>query len=245
MFQHTIAAIDSGTLVATIEFVFMHRERGEGEGSDTFIDRVAQLGIPVANLSSIRFRAEHGGDFASHRGEFDRQVLELIRPYPVDVCIFAGYLLIISEELVDAYAWVNMHPALPDGPVGLWQKVIWELIDCRAEETGAMTFVVTEDVDKGPRLAYTRFSLRGPTFDPLWASVEGMTGEQVREAAGEGHPLFKAIRAEGIRREPPLITATLAAIADGSVPIDPPTGTPLDITAQVETAIGDGASRSD
>ena len=237
MFEHTVAAIAAGNLDAAIEFVFMHRERGEGEGSDAFMDRARSLGIPVANLSSLRFRREHGGDFASHRAEYDSMVHDLIRPYHVDLCVLAGYLLIFGDDLRSAYTFVNLHPALPDGPVGLWQKVIWELIDARAHETGAMTFIINEELDKGPRLAYTRFSLAGPAFAPLWAGIGDATAEQLRTAQGEAHPLFAAIRAAGVRREAPLVTATIAAVAAVAIRIDAPPDTPLDLTAQVEAAL--------
>ena len=71
MFEGVLAAIDDGSLDARIAFLFMHRERGEGEASDAFMDLAASRGIPIESLSSARFREEHGGDFATHREEYD------------------------------------------------------------------------------------------------------------------------------------------------------------------------------
>ncbi|MDA1035507.1 MAG: formyltransferase family protein [Chloroflexi bacterium] len=236
MFERALSAIDDGSLDASIEFVFMHRERGEGEGSDGFIDLAASRGIPVANLSSQRFRREHGGDFASHRAEYDTRVVELLRPYHPDVCVLAGYLLILSPVLNAESEYVNLHPALPSGPVGLWQKVIWDLIDQRADETGNMTFIVTDELDRGPQLTYDRVSIKGGHFDGLWAGIGDGSSDALKAAEGEEHPLFQAIRAEGVKREPVLLLETLKAIAEGSLSVAEPPAQPLDLTAQVEAA---------
>ena len=244
MFERVLAAIDDGSLDARIPFVFMQRERGEGEGSDGFMDLAASRGIPVVTNSSRRFRDEHGGDFASHRAEYDAQVLERLRAYAPDLCVLAGYLLIFSPVLTHAYPFINLHPSLPGGTVGLWQKVVWELIDARATETGAMTFLVTDELDKGPPVTYTRFPIAGPPFDDLWTQAAGHTVDALR-AEGEGQPLFKAIREAGLRREPVLLTETLRAFARGDVAVrgeavvdasGAPRG-PQDLTSVVEAAL--------
>lgn len=237
MFERTLAAIDDGSLDASIEFVFMQRERGEGEGSDGFIELAESRGIPVENLSSQRFRREHGGDFASHREEYDSQVVEIIAPYEVDVCVLAGYLLILSPVLIAASTFVNLHPALPDGPVGLWQQVIWKLIDQRATETGNMTLIVTNDLDRGPQLTYDRVPVAGAEFDELWKAIGVWTGPQLKEAAGEDHPLFSAIRAAGASREPVLLLETLKAMSQGTLSATNPPKAPIDLTDQVEAAL--------
>ncbi len=220
MFEHAVQAIEDGSLNARIEFVFMHRERGEGEGSDSFMVRARSLGIPVLTFSSYRFRQAKGGSFAEHREEYDARVLDLLCPYSVDVGALAGYLLILGPQLTRAFKCVNLHPALPGGPVGLWKKVIWDLIETRAQETGAMTFLVTDDLDKGPPIAYARYSLRGPRFDTLWETIKGRTVAELREQADEEQPLFAAIRQEGLRREPVLLTETLKAIAKAEVSLE-------------------------
>ena len=237
MFERALSAIDDGSLDATIEFVFMHSERGEGEGSDGFISRAAERGIPVVTLSSQRFRREHGVDFAAHREEYDRKVLKLLQPYAADVGVLAGYLLILSPALNSAFRFINLHGALPDGPIGLWQKVIWELIDVRAPETGVMTFAVTDDLDRGPPLTYDRIPLRGPAFDPLWAQAGDATAEALRASDGEEHPLFKAVRNAGVRREPLLLVETLRALAAGTLRADGAGKPPLDLTELVEAAL--------
>jgi len=237
MFERALQAIDDGTLDARIEFVFMHRERGEGEGSDGFMDLCASRGIPVVSLSSQKFRKEHAGDFAGNRDEYDRRAVELLKGYQADVCVLAGYLLILSPAMNAAYHFINLHPALPGGPVGLWQKVIWELIEQRAAETGNMVFVVTNELDRGPQLTYNRVAIQGPAFEPLWRNVDGKRIADLRDAEGEEQPLFKAIRSAAVRTEPILLVETLKSLASGALSMDSPPARPLDLTDQVNATL--------
>jgi phosphoribosylglycinamide formyltransferase-1 len=241
MFEHTLAAIDAQQLDAKIEFVFMHRERGEGDGSDAFMDRASSLGIPLLNHSSKRFREEHAGDFAGHRGEYDAQIAVLVSPYATDVDVLAGYLLILSPELVNERRFVNLHPALPDGPVGLWQHVIWELISSRAASSGSVVFEVTPELDRGPQISYASFPLRSGALAPMWNALGDGPIDGLREQFGEKHPLFRAIREEGVRREPLFLTETLKEMAEraGQCP-----ESPIDLTARVDAALAAASSLS-
>lgn len=231
-------AIDSGALNASIDFVFCNREKGEAPGSDTFIARVEARRIPLVAFSSKRFREASGGrPWPELRRDYDLAAAELLSGYKADVSVTAGYML-IAPELCKRFRMVNLHPALPDGPIGTWQKVIWDLIDQRATRTGAMVNLVTQDVDAGPVLSYCSFLMRGGQFDRLWTEVRGRSAQEIKAAEGEALTLFTAIRQAGLERERPLLVRTLIAIADGRIdPADPP-GAPLDLTGEIEAAVG-------
>lgn len=209
-----------GEIDARIQFVFSNREQGEAEGSDIFFELVRSYGIPLVTVSSRKFRRSVDGDFASHREEYDRQVMASLAGYTVDLCVLAGYMLYTGPELCDRYSMINLHPALPDGPIGTWQEVIWQLIDQKADRTGAMVHLATADWDRGPVISYFSIPIRGCSLDPLWHEVQGKSIVQLKAERGEDLPLFKAIRAEGYRREPYLISETIKAIARGDVRIE-------------------------
>ena len=234
----TLESIDSGELNASITFVFCNRERGQSEGSDRFISLAENRGIPVVTLSSRRFRKEHGNrPWAELRDDFDRAVLELIEPFEVDITVNAGYML-IAPLLCLEHLMINLHPALPDGPAGMWQNVIWQLIDEQASESGAMVHIVTEEVDGGPVLSYCRFSTRSKATDSLWQDVEGRSVEELKEAEGEEQPLFVRLREMGLARERPLIVETLKAIAARQIDLeDVAKAGPIDLTDAVEASI--------
>ena len=210
-------SIHKGELSARIEFVFTNRGPGDAEGSDQFIQMVRGYGIPLIAFSSSRFQKERGGSFNDHRAEYDGRMIRLLDGFDVDICVMAGYMLVVSPEVCRRFNFINVHPALPGGPKGKWQDVIWKLIDDKATETGAMVHLVTETVDEGPPLSYCSFPIVGGAFDPLWREIRGKSLDQLKAEQGEDCALFKMIRQEGVRREQPLLLETLIAIAKGQI----------------------------
>ena len=214
-------AIRSHELSANIQFVFSNREIGEADGSDRFFEQVNSYGISLFTFSSQRFRREHGGGpFSMHRIAYDREVLRLLENHQPDVCVLAGYMLIADAALCNRYNMLNLHPSLPGGPIGTWQEVIWNTIENRSKKTGAYIHLATEDLDRGPVLTYCSFDLMGNEFDPLWNQIEGRSLDMLKAVEGENLPLFQLIRQEGLKRERPLLLATLNAFADGNIHLD-------------------------
>ena len=124
-----------------------------------------------------------------------------------------------GAEMIRRYTIRNLHPALPNGPIGKWQEVIWNLIETRADRTGAMIHVALEEVDRGPVVTYSSVSLRGGQFEPEWIQATQLTVEQLKEQYGETLPLFRHIREEEYKLEPHLVTETIKAIASGDIVI--------------------------
>ena len=211
--------IITGEVDARIQFVFSNREPGEAEGSDRFFRQVRSYGLPLVNFSSRKFRKEAGGTIAGSRLDYDRGVMALLERFSPDVCVLAGYMRIVGPEMCRRYTMLNLHPALPTGPVGTWQEVIWDLIESKADRTGAMVHLVTEDVDRGPVVSYFTLPILGGRFDECWKEIEGGVISEQREARGEDLPLFRLIRQEEYRREPYLLAATLNAVAKGAVKV--------------------------
>ena len=213
-------AIDSGRLNAQIEFVFVNRERGQYRGTDNYMDLVKERGIPLVTLSSQKFRTDNGrAPWPELRASFDEAVLELLEPYSVDVSVTAGYML-IAPVLCRHFIMVNLHPALPCGPVGTVDQVIWELIEANASESGVMIHVATEELDLGPVLTYCRFPLSGSAYSSAWSEAEGHSIEELKASQSEDLTLFQLIRNAGVTRERPLLVATLAAIEEGKIDLN-------------------------
>ena len=139
-------------------------------------------------------------------------------------------MLICSGEMCRRYPLLNLHGALPDGPTGAWQSVIWQLIESRSQQTGAMIHLATEEVDRGPVLSHCVVPITGDGFDRDWEALRGRDTADVRAAEGEDFPLFQRIREAGYRREPYLILETLRAVADGRLHVRPETA--LDASGQ-------------
>ena len=212
--------IKQGEIKAGISFVFSNREPGEDKESDKFFKLVKGYRLPLFCLSSRKFKAQKGGKPVSEwRLEYDRGVMKLLQDFQPDLCILAGYMLIVGEEMCQKYKMLNLHPAAPGGPTGAWQEVTWKLIEDKAEKSGVMMHLVTPELDKGPPATFCKFSIRGKPFDKYWKEIEGKPIEEIKKQ-GENNPLFKLIRRHGLAREFPLIIATLKAFSEGRVRIE-------------------------
>ena len=253
-------AIGAGNLDAQIAFVFCNRERGEYETTDGFLDLVEAHDIPTVTLSSRQFRRDRSGALSkpgeplpAWRAEYDAEVAKLIEGQPFDVGVLAGYMLIFTPEMAGRYPFLNLHPAEPGGPIGSWQRVIWELIDAQAARSGVMIHLATDELDRGPVVSFCTYPLRGEAFDPLWHDVGEETAAGLQAAAGEEHPLFLEIRRHGAARELPLVIETLRALSQTRVRVDDrrvfdsqgdPLAGGLDLTQEVETAVAPVLARS-
>jgi phosphoribosylglycinamide formyltransferase-1 len=252
LLSDVVARAQQDDVSLDIGAVFSDRERGEAPESDRFLDLVQRLGLPVVTLSSRQSWVEAqklGVSRTEWRNTYHRGVAELLVPYNLGVLVLAGYMLITSPELCRRFAILNLHPALPGGPKGMWQDVIWELLEAEAEETGAMIHLATAQLDRGPVVSYFRFSLRGPDWDPLWeqwrAKRATMSVAEIAAAEGEDEPLFAEVRRRGEVREIPLLYQTLRQFADGKLNtangcvFAESTRLPLDLTELVDAEVAE------
>ncbi|HEY5639990.1 MAG TPA: formyltransferase family protein [Dehalococcoidia bacterium] len=221
-----LAAIEAGRLDAEVVVVFCNRDPGEAANTDAFHEQVRAAGIPLVTLSSREFRRAAGGKIARKdeplpewRREYDREVMRLLASYEFDVGMLAGYMLIFCEEAAAKWELLNLHPAAPGGPKGLWQDVIWELIAQGADRAGVMIHLATPELDEGPVVTYCTYPIRGGAADDLWQDVDSRGVEAARAESGEDLALFQEIRRRGVLREVPLVIETLRSFADGRLRI--------------------------
>jgi phosphoribosylglycinamide formyltransferase-1 len=176
--------------------------------------------------------------------------MQLVERYQADLNVLAGYMLILSGQMCRTHTIINLHPAAPGGPKGMWQEVIWQLIQKRAESTGMTVHLVTEGLDEGPPITHCCFPIRTGQFQRLWQEMEEKLKtrslSQVQKEEGENNPLFRQIRQQGVIRELPLLVQTIKWFAedrikttDGEVTVDGqkcPQG--LDLTEEIDQIIG-------
>ena len=172
-------AIREGELDAEIVCVVCNREPGQSPNTDAFLDVAKQAGIPLISSSSRDWRRNVGGeisdpgrDLAPWRRDYDRHLYEQIIEFSPDIAMLAGYMLVITDVICDHLPCLNLHPALPDGPIGSWQQVIHQLIADHAESSGMVLQRVTTELDRGPtvtwgRISDTRTEVRRPV-DRVW-----------------------------------------------------------------------------
>jgi phosphoribosylglycinamide formyltransferase-1 len=240
----------------SISFVFSNWEEGEEpshpdyEEREKFYDLIHSYGIPLVCLSWKKFMpALKKQDRENWRTEYGKAMREAIRPYPFDLGVLAGYMLWMDNESCQMFNLINLHPALPGGPKGTWQEVIWKLIEVKADRQGAMIHLCTPDWDEGPPLTYCGFSLTTRRYNKLWGWMEFKLKtkalEQIKREEGEAEPLFRQIRKDGEVRELPLIAHSIKLFADGKVDIKTGQlyengkllGKPYDLSKSVDEAV--------
>ncbi len=110
------------------------------------LTRAANAGVETAVLA-----CEKGMD----RSEYTRALVALLQAKKIDMVVFAGFLLILTPEIVSAYPgrMLNVHPSLiPSfcGPGMYGLKVHQAALDYGVKVTGATVHIVSEAVDGGP-----------------------------------------------------------------------------------------------
>jgi phosphoribosylglycinamide formyltransferase-1 len=252
LLQVVYRKVQTGEIEGTISFVFSNREPDEAKQSDLFFDLVRSYNIPLICFSSKKFEAmQHVKDRADGealpewRFEYDRAVMERLQGFKQDLCVLAGYMLIVGKEMCQRYDMINLHPAAPGGPKGSWQEVIWALIEEKAVESGVMMHLVTPELDRGPTITYCTYPIRGEPFDRYWREIGNSSVAEIKKEQGENNALFKLIRQHGLVREFPLIVSTLDTFSRGEVKREAGTmldrsGKPIsgyDLTDEVNRAV--------
>lgn len=228
------------SIPASIDWIFCHRETGDAEPNEEYFERerffdlAAELDIPCATFSHVRFLPElrkrgiaesrSAADAApaleEWRNRFGAEVMRVVDLLPpVDIIIMAGYMLILGDPELEGLDLVNIHPALPWGPRGTWQEVIHQLIAEDANEQGIMVHMVTKELDRGPVISYCRFPIKGEGWNDAWKQWQTDIGADASRETREKHPLFRKIRLEGEVRELPLLRSAIRELAFGNITI--------------------------
>ncbi len=246
---------EQGTLDVDISFVFCNWDNTEEPNSrkdqrKMFFDMVEGYDIPLITSSWKKFEPTlWKDDQVAWRDAYGKELRSLTQDYGFDLGILAGYMLWMDDETCRQYDMLNLHPALPDGPKGTWEEVIWELIREKADKHGIMIHVCTEEWDRGDAITYCGFPIRGGEYDKLWESLEEKLKtsslEDIIKTEGTNEPLFKKIREDGSCRELPLIVATIGLFSSGKVCMkdkrlyrdDVKLDGPYDLTSEVENSL--------
>lgn len=132
------------------------------------LERAAKAGIPGISIGREEFPDET---------ERDRILLEKLREARTDLIILAGYMSILSPELINAYRnrIINIHPALIPKYCGkgfYGRRVHRAVLEGGERESGATVHFVDEGVDTGRIILQEKVPVEpGDTEDTLAARV--------------------------------------------------------------------------
>ncbi|WP_421333449.1 phosphoribosylglycinamide formyltransferase [Aeromonas sp. 603607] len=126
--------------------------------------RAQEAGVATATLSQQQFAS---------REEYDAALLALMADYQPDLVVLAGFMRILSPQLVRHFAgrMINIHPSLLPKYQGLHTHQ--RAIDAGDSEHGASVHFVTEELDGGPVILQARVPIfEGDTADEVAARVQ-------------------------------------------------------------------------
>ena len=137
--QALIDATNSGQLEAEIALVVSSSAKAFG------LTRAEQSGVP-----SFVFREKK----YDSKEEASRALLEKLKENAIDFIALAGYLKLISPELISAYRRkiINMHPALLPkyGGQGMYGLHVHEAVLAAGDKESGLSFhIVDEEYDRG------------------------------------------------------------------------------------------------
>lgn len=212
----------------SLKYVFSNRDKGEKKGSDNFINHVLNNKIKMITFSSKNYKSEKNKKWKELRNDFDEIVLSKISNYNVDIIVAAGYML-FSPVICNHFKILNLHPALPNGPVGTWQNVIKELIANKSTVSGISIHLMTPELDEGPCLSFCEFRIKNKENNNLWKNLDNLKNN-IEESA-----LFLDIRKKIILHERALLKKTLEKIS--IMEIDTSSIDPIDLSDEVNGSI--------
>jgi len=138
--QALIDKVESGYIPASINVVVSNKKDAYG------LKRAEAYGIPTAVISKKDYKDER---------EFSKALIDVLDKYKVDLVVLAGYLSILSPDIVDRYKnrIINIHPSLIPAFCGkgyYGEKVHKAVLDYGVRVTGATVHFVDYGTDTGP-----------------------------------------------------------------------------------------------
>jgi phosphoribosylglycinamide formyltransferase-1 len=128
------------------------------------LERAKRAGIPALTVD----HAQAGSSTA-----FQRQINSLLAELKPELIVLAGFMRILSPELVSSWAgrMLNVHPSLLPKYPGL--HTYRRALDAGEKEHGSTVHFVIPELDAGPGILQYRVSIRpGDTEESLRARVQ-------------------------------------------------------------------------
>ncbi|HEV8693656.1 MAG TPA: phosphoribosylglycinamide formyltransferase [Lysobacter sp.] len=178
---------------SNLQAILEATERGEldAEVVGVFSDKPDALALELASKAGIPAQTLRPRGFSS-RGEYDEHLFSLVDAVQPDLIVCAGYMRLISDAAVAARLgrMINIHPSLLPAFKGLHTHQ--QALNAGVTIHGASVHYVTPELDGGPVIAQARV--------PVEAGDDALT-----------------LSARVLKREHPLLIATLQTIADDRV----------------------------
>lgn len=144
------------------------------------LTRAKNSGIPAEIVSPFSVMGSENAKKASReekRTAVSNKVLELCEKNKIDAIVLAGWLTVLSDEIILKFSgkMINLHPALLPkfGGVGMWGHFVHEAVLKSGEkESGCTVHLVDGGCDTGKILVQKKVPvIKGDTPDSLYERI--------------------------------------------------------------------------
>ena len=162
-----------------IERILQGRKKNEIEANLAVVVGSEPSLKPIADAAGIPFHSVTHIDQA----EAERNILQLIEKYNVDVIVLARYMRILTPNFVWRYPnrVINIHPSLLPAFPGAYAYV--QAYERGAKIVGCTAHFVTEDLDQGPIISQNSFKVQqSDTLETIKKKGQELEAETLFEA---------------------------------------------------------------
>lgn len=120
----------------------------DAEISVVFSNKEDAKGLDYAKEENIEVIVIPSKDY-NNRQEYDKKIVEALKPYNIDLICLAGYMRIVTPELIKAYEnkIINIHPALLPSFKGLHAQK--QALEYGVKYSGCTVHFVDDGMDSG------------------------------------------------------------------------------------------------
>ena len=120
----------------------------DAEISVVFSNKEDAKGLDYAKKENIEVKVIPSKDY-NNRQEYDKKIVEALKPYNIDLICLAGYMRIVTHELIKAYEnkIINIHPALLPSFKGLHAQK--QALEYGVKYSGCTVHFVDNGMDSG------------------------------------------------------------------------------------------------
>jgi phosphoribosylglycinamide formyltransferase-1 len=250
---------DEGFLDVDINFVFCNWEVDEEPEHADFAERakffslVRSHDIPLLTLSWKKLTSSmKDAKKEEWRTCYGKRMRQLIYGNHFDLGVVAGYSLPLDGDTCTRFDLICLHPSLPWGPKGTRPELISGAIAAQAPKFGSSMRLCTSKWEEGAVICHASFPLDTPQYRKLWSNFGEALGKRSVDLLSkeeiEATELFRSIKRDSERREPPLVTQAIKMLAGGDLNVSHgklsvegrPLAAPFDLTQKVDAALERG-----
>lgn len=136
-FEVVAEAIQEGTLNAKIQVLIYNNPSAKAA------TRAANHGVEAILLNHRDYKS---------RKDLDREIVKTLQQYDVDLVIMAGWMRLVTQELIDAFPdkIINIHPSLLPSFKGV--RAVEQALAAGVKITGCTVHLLRLEMDSGPIL---------------------------------------------------------------------------------------------